>query len=147
MAPANDPGGSNGGSPKAEPPDDDTPLPFDGVVLLRAGALASLAPARLPDLLRRVQRDLGPRRDQYRRRYERVHGDAERELFLVDAEHWGDIADRVGLDDRESDAVVRAHEAQLERIGSATDRREEFDSALEIRSAVVIGVGDCRARS
>jgi hypothetical protein len=44
----------------------------------------------------------------------------------------------LALGDREWKAVRRAHETQLERVGSRVGRREEFETALEIRSAVVI---------
>lgn len=129
------------------PPDDDAealpegvPLPFDGPVLIRAGSLASIPPNRLPEILRRVQRDLGFRVDDYRRRYERVEVGAERELFLVEPDHWETVAERLGLIDRERDAVARAHERQAVRLGD--DRREELETALEIRTAVVLAVAD-----
>lgn len=114
--------------------------PIDGTPLLKAGALASVPAGRLPDLLVRVQADLGPRLPEYRRRYERIDATTDRETFLVEPDHWEAVGDRVGLSDRERDAVVRAHEAAVERIGSSTHRREEFETALEIRSGVVIGV-------
>lgn len=116
-------------------------IPFDGTVLLQAGALASVAPTRLGPLLRRVQSDLDPRIAEYRREYERVVAEADREAFLVEPDHWDALAARLGLSDRERDAVARAHETQLERLGSVHDRRAEFASALEIRSAVVIATG------
>ncbi len=118
--------------------------PIDGTPLLKAGALASVPADRLPDLLVRVQADLGPRLSEYRRRYERIDATAERETFLVEPDHWEEVGDRVGLSDRERDAVARAHEAAVERIGSSTHRREEFETALEIRSGVVIGVNPDR---
>ncbi|MFY4815617.1 hypothetical protein [Halorubrum sp. Atlit-26R] len=114
--------------------------PIEGTALVKTAALASVPAARVPALLARVQADLGPRIDAYRRRYERIAAEPERETFLVEPDHWGAVADRVGLTERERDAVVRAHEAAVERIGSGSGRREEFDTALEIRSGVVIGV-------
>ncbi len=113
--------------------------PIDGTPLLKAGALASVPVSQLPELLVRVQADLGPRLPDYRRRYERIDATADRETFLVEPEHWNEVGDRLGLSDRERDAVARAHEAAVERIGSATHRRDEFETALEIRSGVVIG--------
>jgi hypothetical protein len=61
-------------------------------------------------------------------------------VFLVPRDHWGAVGERLGLAARERDAVRRAHEEQLRRVGSETGRRDEFEAALEIRSAVVIGV-------
>ncbi|WP_424015132.1 hypothetical protein ACOZ35_03750 [Halorubrum xinjiangense] len=116
--------------------------PIEGTALVKTAALASVPAARVPSLLARVQADLGPRIDAYRRRYERIAAEPDRETFLVEPDHWEAVADRVGLTERERDAVVRAHEAAVERIGSGSGRREEFDTALEIRSGVVIGIGE-----
>jgi hypothetical protein len=126
--------------------DDDTggdgeSYPIEGTALVKTAALASVPAARVPELLGRVQADLGPRIDAYRRRYERIAAEPDREAFLVEPDHWESVADRVGLSGRERDAVVRAHEAAVERIGAGSGRREEFETALEIRSGVVIGVG------
>ena len=115
--------------------------PIEGTALVKTAALASVPAARLPKLLARVQTDLGPRIDAYRRRYERIAVEPDREAFLVEPDHWEAVGERVGLSGRERDAVVRAHEAAVERIGSGSGRREEFETALEIRSGVVIGVG------
>jgi len=52
--------------------------------------------------------------------------------------HWAEVCSDLGLPEREVDAVRRAHAQQLRRVGSKTDRREEFETALEIREAVVI---------
>lgn len=120
--------------------DSDPQLPFDGPVLVESGAKASLPPDRLPDQLRTVQAYLGDRLDDYRLEYERVVDDDAREVFLVESDHWTRIGDRLELDRREIDAVRRAHETQLKRLGSATDRRAEFETALEVRDAVVVGV-------
>ncbi|GAB3417720.1 hypothetical protein GCM10027435_16760 [Haloparvum alkalitolerans] len=125
-----------------DPDESAAEIPFDGTVLLQTGALASVAPTRLGPLLRRVQSDLAPRLGDYRREYERAVAEADREAFLVEPAHWDAVAERLGLTDRERDAVERAHEAQLERLGSVHGRRAELESALEIRSAVVIATGD-----
>ncbi|SNR30958.1 hypothetical protein [Halorubrum vacuolatum] len=114
--------------------------PIAGTALLKAGALASVPLARLPSLLAEVQADLAPRLDSYRRRYECIDADDEREAFLVEPDHWDVVGDRLGFSERERSAVKRSHEATVERIGSTTDRREEYDIALEIRTGVVIGV-------
>jgi hypothetical protein len=116
--------------------------PLDGQVLMIAAAKASVPLRSLPTLVDRVQADLGPRLETYRRRYETVHDSPERCVFLVPTDHWESIGERLGLTERERRAVRRAHEEQLRRLGGEQDRREEFESALDIRSAVVVGVGD-----
>jgi hypothetical protein len=118
--------------------------PIDGTALVKTAALASVPAERLPDLLARVQADLGPRIDDYRRRYERIAAAADRETFLVEPDHWAGVAERMGLSDRERDAVARAHETAVERAGSGRTAREEFETALEIRSGVVIGTSGDR---
>ena len=115
--------------------------PIDGTALVKAAALASVPAGKLPALLARVQADLGPRIDEYRRRYERIAAEPDRETFLVEPDHWEAVGERVGLSDRERDAVARAHETAVERAGSGRTSREEFQTALEIRSGVVIGTG------
>lgn len=114
-------------------------IPFDGTVLQQAAALASVGPARLPELLGGVDSALQERRESVHRRFERVHRDESRELFLVPDDYWPELGAGLDLDEREWQAVRRAHESQLLRVGSELGRREEFESALEIRSAVVTG--------
>ncbi|WP_380679263.1 hypothetical protein [Salinigranum sp. GCM10025319] len=116
--------------------------PLDGQVLILAAAKASVPAERLPTLVDRVQADLGGRLTAYRREYEAVDESPERYVFLVPPEHWEAVGDRLGLTRREREAVRRAHEEQLRRVGTRRERREEFESALDIRSAVVIGVED-----
>ena len=113
--------------------------PIEGQVLLLAGTKASVSAARLPDLVERVQSVAGPAIADYRRRFERVHRDDDREVFLVDDDHWDGLGDRLGLDDREIDAVRRAHKEQFLRIGRREDREAEFEAALELRAPMVIG--------
>lgn len=113
--------------------------PIDGQVFMLAAAKASVGPGRLSELLEQVQRHLNDRLDTYRREFERIVETEDREVFLVPTGHWEELGDRLALDQRETDAIARAHAEQLRRIGSATDRREEFETALEIREAVVIG--------
>ncbi|AZQ14669.1 hypothetical protein [Halorubrum sp. PV6] len=121
--------------------DDPGPYPIEGTALVKSAALASVPAGRLPELLACVQADLGPHLDDYRRRYEQIAATADREAFLVEPDHWEGVGDRLGLSDRERDAVVRAHEAAVERVGGR-ERRSEFETALEIRSGVVIGLPD-----
>ncbi|MGM0604356.1 MAG: hypothetical protein ACQETB_01655 [Halobacteriota archaeon] len=118
------------------------PIPIDGQPLLLAGVKASIAPDRLPELLARAQRLFSDRIDRYRRQYERIHVGDDREVFLVPADHWQSVCAELAIDRRSCDGIRRAHVEQFKRLGSQTDRRKEFDTALEIRSAVVIGTGD-----
>lgn len=113
--------------------------PLHGQALLLAGTKASVAPQRLPELVDRAQAALASERDAYRRRYELVDEDERRSIFLVPTGHWRDVGERIGLDRREYDAVRRAHAEHLRRFGSRADRRGEFETALEIREAVVVG--------
>lgn len=118
---------------------DGSELPLDGDVLVLAGAKASVSPDRLPELVRRAQRHLAPRLDEFERAYETVEEDDERVVFLVSTEFWQEVGEELGLESREADALRRAHGQQLRRIGTRQDRRDEFESALEIREAVVVG--------
>lgn len=112
--------------------------PIEGQVLLLAATKASVPGDRVPELAERVQNALGPRIEEYRRRYECIHENGDGCWFLVPGDHWGTVTADLGLERREGDAVRRAHEEQLKRLGKRLDRREEFETALEIRSCVVI---------
>ncbi|MFA9414960.1 hypothetical protein [Natrinema sp. HArc-T2] len=114
--------------------------PIEGQVLLLTAAKASVAPTRLPDLIDRTQAMLGPDLERYRREYERLYTDDDLEVFLVDWGHWDDLGTRLDVTDRELSAICRAHEEQLLRIGRRTDREAEFETALEIREPVIIGI-------
>jgi hypothetical protein len=119
---------------------DDVAIPLDGDVLLVAGAEASVTPSRLPDLLRRAQAVLAPRFAAYDRQFECAVREDDRAAFFVPAGHWADLGADLDFADRETDAVRRAHAQQLRRLGSGTDRRDEFETALDVREAVVVGV-------
>lgn len=114
-------------------------LPFDGPVLLLVAAKASVGPERLPVLLAETQADLASRIGEYRRRYEVACETPVAVYFFVDPGHWAAVADRLGFDDRAADAVRRTHHEQLLYVGRREGREEEFESALEIRDAVVVG--------
>ena len=116
--------------------------PIDGQVLLLTAAKASVPPARLPDLVELAQVDLESRLEEYRRGYECAYEGDDRCAFFVEWGHWEEIGDRLGFTDRERSAVRRAHEEQLLRIGRREDRLEEFESALEIRDPVFVGIDD-----
>lgn len=114
--------------------------PIDGQVLLLTAAKASVPASRLPELVDLVQADLASRLEAYRRGYECVYEDDDRCAFFVEWGHWDELGDRFGFNDRERSAVRRAHEEQLLRIGRREDRIEEFETALEIRDPVVVGL-------
>ncbi|EMA31087.1 hypothetical protein [Halobiforma nitratireducens] len=123
--------------------------PIEGQVLLLTAAKASVPATRLPELVERAQAHLADELERYRREYERVYVDdatdhddeTDRlESFLVDWGHWETVGETVGFDERELSAVRRAHEEQLLRIGRRIDREEEFETALEIREPVLIGI-------
>lgn len=113
--------------------------PIAGQPLLVAGAKAGVGPALLPDLVEHVQAHLGPRIETYRREYERVHAADGHEVFLVEEGHWANVADAVGLAERERTAVERAHVEHLRYLGRRGERTDEFESALDIREVVVVG--------
>jgi hypothetical protein len=120
--------------------DDAIDDPIEGQILLLASAKASVTASDLPPLVRRVQAYLIEHALEYERGFERIHAEGRDRYYLVPGDHWTRIGTAVGLDDAERDAVRRAHEQQLLRRGRELDRREEFESALEIRDAVVIRV-------
>jgi hypothetical protein len=113
--------------------------PIDGQVFMLAAAKASVNPKTLSTLLGRVQDDLADRRDGYRREFERVVENDEREVFLVPTGHWETVGNRLDLGERERKAIARTHAEQLRRLGAETGRDDEFETALEIREVVVVG--------
>ncbi|WP_254821862.1 hypothetical protein [Haloglomus halophilum] len=113
--------------------------PMDGQVLLLAAAKASVSPQRLPDLVDLAQAHLTDRLAEYQRAYEVAFDEGDRVGFFVEADHWDELGGRLGFTEQEADALRRVHGAQLRRIGTDTDRRDEFEAALDIREAVVIG--------
>lgn len=116
--------------------------PIEGQILLLTAAKASVGPQRLPDLVDLVEADLRPRFETYDSQYERAYEAADHAAFFVERDHWATIGERLGFTDRETDAVRRAHHAQLERFGRRHDRTDEFETALEIRDCVLIGTPD-----
>lgn len=113
--------------------------PIDGNALLLAAAKASVGPQLLPELVERVQANVGPRIHEYRERYETAHETDDYAAFFVESDHWDHLGDAVGLGARQRDAVRRAHTEHLRLVGSSIDRRDEFETSLEIREVVVIG--------
>ena len=115
--------------------------PIDPNALLIAAATASVGAGRLPELLRVADEHLRTRREEYDRSYECVDeaDDTGAATYLVPDGHWSDIGDELGVNRREADALRRAHEQHLLRLGTKRRRRQEFESAVELREAVVIG--------
>lgn len=113
--------------------------PIDGSTLLIAGAKASVPVERLPDLLVAAQGHLGPRRDAYERRYELLDETPDAKTFLAEPGHWRDVGAALDWEPREADAAARAHAEQVKRRGRELGRAAEFETALEIREAVVVG--------
>lgn len=117
--------------------DFETAVGGDAMVL--AAATASVPGERVPVLVRTVGVHLRGERAAYRRRYERFGDDDGAEAFLVPDDRWAAVGAALGLDDREVDAVRRAHEAHARRRARDTGREEALEAALDIRSVVVIG--------
>lgn len=118
-----------------------TAEPIDRRTIEVAAGATAVSTVGLPELVRLAQVELAANVEAYRRWYECVHETEDRCMFLVDAGHWGTIADRLQLDAHEADALRRTHEEQLKRVGRRTGREREFEIALEIREAVVVATG------
>lgn len=113
--------------------------PIDGQPLLLAAARGSVGPEQLPGLLATAQRWLADRIENYRRSYELVREDEQQCVFFVEAGHWEDLAENLGLNEREVDAIRRAHEAHLLFDADRDGQREEFETSLDLREVVVVG--------
>jgi len=106
-----------------------------GNALLVAGAKASVPLARLPDVLDAAETEVDESR--VRRECECVH-DADEKIYLAERGFWTTVAERAGLSAREADAVRRAHEEHFRSVGRRENRTAEFETALELREAVVL---------
>lgn len=113
--------------------------PIDGNAIVLAAAKASVPGDRLPGLVDRAQEHLGPKRDRYDRRYECAHEDDSAAVFFVEEGHWEAVGEELGLERREWKALRRTHREHLKQLGGDLDRREEFETALDLREVVVIG--------
>lgn len=149
-----EPGGTDDAAdPSYDPDTRGMGHPIDPNALMIASATASVGAGRLPELLRTADEHLRTRREEYERAYECVDddgdddddedngddGDAGASTYLVPDGHWSEVGDELGVNRREADALRRAHEQHLLRLGTKRGRRREFESALELREAVVIG--------
>lgn len=115
--------------------------PLDGNALVLAAAQASISGERLPELTERAQEHVAARLSEYETRYEAVHEDDAQTVFFVEDGHWADVGAALGLEAREWKALRRVHAEHLKRLGGDLGRREEFETALEVREAVVVGTG------
>lgn len=113
--------------------------PLDGNAIVLAAAKASVSGELLPELVDRAQATLEPRRDEYARRYECVHEDDTQAVFFVEEGHWADLGQELDLERREWAALRRVHAEHLKQLGGKLGRREEFETALDVREVVVIG--------
>lgn len=112
--------------------------PIEGQMLLLAGAQASVTLPHLSELVSRAHEYVTTRREEYLRRFERIDEEGGPSYCLVEASHWEEIGTALGLEEREIDALRRAHALQFRRAGRRLDRLEEFESAMEIRDVVVV---------
>ncbi|WP_197409665.1 hypothetical protein [Haloferax profundi] len=124
------------------PDEDDTSASggaIDGTAIMIAAAKASVPAALLPALLDRAQGFLDDNADEYAREFECVYEDDDTAVYFVPLGHWDTKGAELGFSHREVDAVRRAHTEHLRRIGTSDDRRDEFETALEIREVAVVG--------
>lgn len=117
---------------------DESQHPIEGQIVMLAGAKASVPVQKLPDLLDQANEELLARREAYERTYEQIHAADSREYYAAESGHWVDLGIEGNFSSREADAVRRAHEEQFLRAGRRADRREEFETTLEIRDVVVM---------
>lgn len=112
--------------------------PIEGQVVLLAGAKASVSLARLSDLLVEAQEYLAEEVENYERRFERIDAHGGGVYFLATDDHWETLGTEIGFTKRELQAVARTHKAQFERDGRRMDRKDEFETTLEIRDVVAV---------
>ncbi|GAB7012075.1 hypothetical protein [Halolamina salina] len=125
--------------PDPTPVPDADEVPFDAAVLQQVAGGEGVDPRTLPELLGRVEAHLTDSRASLRRQFESPYSDDRRELFFVPPDYWEGVASALSLTPQEELTVRQAHERQLLRIGAETRRGSEFDAALDIRTAVVVG--------
>ena len=116
--------------------------PLDDNAVILTAAKASVPGRRLLELIDLAQEYLESREAAYDREYECAYEDDAQAVFFVEEGHWADLGAELDLPRREWNALRRAHREHLEKLGRDLDRHEEFLTALEVREAVVIGVGE-----
>ncbi len=112
--------------------------PIESQVVLLAGAKASVSLARLSDLLAEAQTALAERAAEYEQHFEQIEASGETVFVLAEDGYWQELGDEIGLTEREIDAVARTHAAQFERDGRRMNRKEEFETTLEIRDVLAV---------
>ena len=125
---------------EASPVPDADAVPFDATVLQQVAHGDGIPPRELPELLGRVDAHLTDSLASLQRRFESPYSDERRTLFFVPPDYWEGLASVLQLSPDEQRAVQQVHERQLLRIGAETRRGSEFDAALDIRTAVVVGL-------
>ncbi|QLC33071.1 hypothetical protein EFA46_002220 [Halarchaeum sp. CBA1220] len=113
------------------------PLPPDAVET--AAVEHDLTVERLDALLARVADYFRGKERALERQYEAVVDADDGRVLLADAAFWTRTGDALGYDEAETAAVRAGHEATLRLAGRHEERDAEFASALEIRTAVVLG--------
>lgn len=116
---------------------DDSSHPIQGQIILLAGAQASVTLTHLSELVSNTHEYVSTRRDEYERQFERIDDANGLSYYLVESAHWDEIGTALELQQREVDALRRAHSLQFERAGRRLDRFDEFETAMEIRDVVV----------
>ncbi|ELZ77966.1 hypothetical protein C455_09793 [Haloferax larsenii JCM 13917] len=116
----------------------------DGTAIMLAAAKASVPADQVPLLLDRAQLYLDTHADEYDREFECVYEDDETAVYFVPLGHWDTKGLEIGFSHRELDAVRRAHTEHLRRVGTKSDRRDEFETALEIREVAVVNRSESR---
>lgn len=112
--------------------------PIEGQIVLLAGAKASVPLYRLSTVLVRAQRAIREERADFDREFERIDGPRDVAFYLVEDGFWESFGENRDFDDREVDAVRRAHTEQFRRAGRRLERTAEFESALEVRDVVAV---------
>lgn len=106
--------------------------------LAAAADAAGLDAADIDRLAARAAAYLGGRSRNLERRYERALTADDGVVLLADTDFWDRVGDALRFEDDETAALRRAHEATLTLAGARAGRDAEFESALEIRTAVVL---------
>lgn len=100
---------------------------------------ADVDPGTLDALLGRVADYFDGKERALERQYERAIAATDGVVLFADAGFWDRTGAALGFTETEITAVRRAHEATLLLAGDRADRLAEFETALDVRTAVVLG--------
>jgi len=100
---------------------------------------ADVDPETLDALLGRVADYFRGKERALERQYERAIDACDGVVLFADADFWERTGTALGFTEGEITAVKRAHEATLLLAGDHADRLGEFETALDVRTAVVLG--------